>query len=126
MQGIQSFFLTGQCNASGVSTFSAPSKFAGWIYAVEWYGTGLGDSASPILKISSTKIPGSVRNVLALVTASATANNVYRPRVSEQSNAGADLGTYTLPYIAPYEQMVLTIASGGLNKTGGCIVHYFE
>ena len=118
---LKSMRLWGTTDANGDLVVTAPRSLFGWLIAVQWIDGDLADGVDAVL--SATRTPSGVDATLLTLT-DANADAWYYPTVVEHDAAGAAQTTRTFQIIEGTLQ--LTVSSGGVTKTGGCIVYYTD
>jgi len=126
MSRIKEAILTGTTSTAGAATINDTSAILGRLYAVEWIDGDLADGIDAVLTAQNTA--SAVAQTLLTLT-DANSDDWYYPRdVVHDLTGGALTGTSggdrELPVINGVLRLV--IASGGSEKTGGCIVYYYE
>ena len=112
--------LVGTTNGSQAAVITAERPVFGYLEMVDWIDGDFTDGVDAVLTVTRTS-SGTDHTLLTLTNANADA--VYYPRRVVDTTAGAAAtGVYDRFLIDG--DLVLTIASGGASKTGGCIVYY--
>lgn len=126
MGRLKEAILTGTTSTAGAATINDTKAILGRLYAVEWIDGTLSDGVDAVLTAQNTA--SAVAQTLLTLT-DANDDKPYYPRdVVHDLTGGALTGTSggdrEMPVINGVLRLV--IASGGSEKTGGCIVYFYE
>jgi hypothetical protein len=128
MSKIKECRLTGTTSTAGAATINDTKAILGLLYAVEFIDGDLSDGGGSVLTAQNT---GSdvANTLLTLANPLSNADAWFYPRTLVNDQAGAALtgtngGDRDLPVINGVLRLAIT--SGGSEKTGGCIVYYYE
>jgi len=121
---LKEMLLYGTCSSGGALTVNGTTAVFGRLYAVRWID---GDFADGVDAVISTQ--GHEASATLLTLTDANVDKTYYPGETIHSNAGAALTVTTgsdvrLPIMVGVPRLV--VASGGDEKTGGCILFYYE
>ena len=128
MSRLKECILTGTTSTAGAATVNDTKAILGKLYAVEFVDGTLDDGGTSTLTAQNTA-SGVANTLLTLANPLSNADATYYPRAIVHDQTGGALtgtsgGDRGLPLINGV--LRLTIASGGSEKTGGCIVYYYE
>jgi len=126
MGRLKEAILTGTTSTAGAATINDTKAILGRLYAVEWIDGTLSDGVDAVLTAQNTA--SAVAQTLLTLT-DANDDKPYYPRDVVHDLAGGALtgtsgGDREMPVINGVLRLV--IASGGSEKTGGCIVYFYE
>ena len=126
MGRLKEAILTGTTSTAGAATINDTKAILGRLYAVEWIDGTLSDGVDAVLTAQNTA--SAVAQTLLTLT-DANDDDWYYPRDVVHDLAGSALtgtsgGDREKPVINGVLRLV--IASGGSEKTGGCIVYFYE
>ena len=126
MGRLKEAILVGTTSTAGAATINDTRATLGKLYAVEWIDGTLSDGVDAVLTCQNTA-SGVAQTLLTLTDAND--DKPYYPRdVVHDLTGGALTGTSggdrEMPVINGVLRLV--IASGGSEKTGGCIVYFYE
>lgn len=128
MSRLKEAILTGTTSTAGAATVNDTRAILGKLYAVEFVDGDLADGGGSTLTCQNTA-SGVANTLLALANPLSNADAWFYPRTLVNDQAGAALtgtsgGDRDLPVINGVLRWAIT--SGGSEKTGGCIVYYYE
>ena len=126
MGRLKEAILTGTTSTAGAATINDTKAILGRLYAVEWIDGTLSDGVDAVLTAQNT---ASAVDQTLLTLTDANDDKPYYPRDVVHDLAGGALtgtsgGDREMPVINGVLRLV--IASGGSEKTGGCIVYFYE
>jgi len=128
MSRLKECILTGTTSTAGAATINDTKAILGKLYAVEFVDGTLDDGGTSTLTAQNTA-SGVANTLLTLANPLSNADAWFYPRDVVHDLAGGALtgtsgGDRCLPVINGVLRLV--IASGGSEKTGGCIVSFYE
>ena len=128
MSALKEVILMGTTSTAGAATINDTKAILGRLYAVEFVDGTLSDGGGSVLSCQNTA-SGTANTLLTLANPLSNADAPYYPRAIVHDQAGGVLvgtsgGDRDLPFINGVLRLAIT--SGGSEKTGGCIVYYYE
>ena len=128
MSALKEAILMGTTSTAGAATINDTKAILGRLYAVEFVDGTLEDGGGSVLSCQNTA-SGTANTLLTLANPLSNADDWYYPRDVVHDLAGGALtgtsgGDREMPVINGVLRLV--IASGGSEKTGGCIVYFYE